>query len=253
LSEDKKKKTACPSTFPSTPLRERLGDQADPAPKEEIGVPEELKFKRHYTMSEAAFAQRRKAGKSAIGNKNNWKHGKYAKDFISARIKPCKSTCPQYPCEIVADGGTKAGAACLDKASVIKAYQDITEALKNKNFDGFNDLISLTLAEAIHTVNMLLQDVIHDGTILKRKKYDKEGAFVGYEVVTHPSLLALPKMIADLGITPAEFLITPRSLAKADVDEESSKTLADVMGRISSSLIKKKEKKESKDASDGDD
>jgi hypothetical protein len=40
-----------------------------------------------------------------------------ANSFLN-RLKPCHKTCPHYPCEVVAQGCTKFGGACLDKAGV---------------------------------------------------------------------------------------------------------------------------------------
>jgi hypothetical protein len=235
------------SSSASPPSEEEKRGEA-PSEKEEVGIPQHLRIERHYTMSEKALEQRRRAA-SKGGKKskvNAYKHGKYAKSFLH-KIKPCHSTCQYYPCEVVAQGGTKPGGVCLDKAAVITSYQAIINAVENKNYKDFNDLAALTIAESIHTIQMLFEDIIRDGTMAKREKYDKEGSLIGYEIVPHPSLLALPKMIADLGITPAEFLITPRSLARADEEEKGARTLADIMSGIGRNLQKKHEDKEDKE------
>lgn len=195
----------------------------------DVGVPEHLKIKRHYTMTEKALKQRKKAAK---GSKvNHWKHGRTAKSFLN-RIRPCHSTCAHYPCEVVAEGGTKPGGICLDKAAVIHGYRSITKAINDKDYKDFNEIAAFTIAESLHTINLLIEDIIRDSTMLKREKYDTSGNVIGYEIVPHPSLLALPRMIADLGITPAEFLITPRSVARAGDEEKGAKTLADIMSSI---------------------
>jgi hypothetical protein len=196
---------------------------------EEDGVPERLKIKRPYTLSDAALKQRRKA---ARGSKvNHWKHGRTAKSFLN-RVRPCHKTCPQYPCEIVADGGTQPGGVCLDKAAVIYGYQAVVRAINEKDYKDFHEIAAFTIAESLHTVNMLREDIVRDGTMLKREKYNTNGGVMGYEIVPHPSLLALPKMIADLGITPSEFLITPRSVSRSGSEEKGAKTLADIMSSI---------------------
>jgi hypothetical protein len=204
-----------------------------------IGIPQHLRISRSYTMSDEAKLQRSNASKSKKksagmkGNKNNWKHGKYAKSYIDSRIKPCKSTCHHYPCEIVADGGTKPGGVCLDKAEVLTMYQAILAAIKDKkNVDDFNELTALTLAEQMKVLHMLLEDVQRDGTIMKREKLDKDGRVIGYDIVPHPSLLTLPKMIADLGITPREMLISPKAIADDDNEEKEATTLATMLSRI---------------------
>lgn len=215
--------------------------QQSKASEGDPGIPEKLKIKRHYTMSEKAREQRRKAGK---GSKvNAWKHGKTAKSFLH-RLKPCYKTCQHYPCEVVVQGGTKPGGVCLDKAAVISNYQTIIKAIEKKEYGDFNELAALTIAESIHVLHLLMEDIQRDGTILKRYKYDKDGKEVGYEVVTHPSLLALPKMIADLGLTPNEMMITPKALLKKDEDDEGIKSIADLMSTIGKKIQVKHEKED---------
>lgn len=210
----------------------------DEAKEKEVGVPESLKFRRHYTMTDKAREQRKKAAK---GSKvNHWKHGKSAKSFLT-RLKPCHKTCEHYPCEVVVQGGTKPGGVCLDKAAVINNYMTLIKAIEKKDYKDFNELASLTIAESIHTLHLLLEDIMRDGTMLKKNKYDKDGNYIGYEVVTHPSLLALPKMIADLGITPNEMMITPKALAKKGDDDEGIKTIADLMSSIGRKMKNKDE------------
>jgi hypothetical protein len=211
----------------------------DDAEEKEVGVPESLKFKRHYTMTDKAREQRKKAAK---GSKvNNWKHGKSAKSFLN-RLKPCHKTCEHYPCEVVAQGGTKPGGVCLDKAAVISNYQTLIKAVEKKDYTDFNELAALTIAESIHTMHLLLEDIMRDGTVLKRMKYDKDGNNIGYEIVAHPSLLTLPKMIADLGITPSEMMITPKALAKKGDEDEGIRTIADLMSSIGKKMKDNKDR-----------
>ncbi len=217
--------------------------------KEEVGIPEELCIPRRYTMSEAAREARSKGGKARAKQcpAPNWKHGKYSKSFLIGTIRPCKTTCEQYPCEIIEEGSTKPGGPCLDKAQVIQTYLAIVDAIKNKNMGNFQEIAALTMAQSIQVINMLQEDIIRDGTIVKRKKYDKDGDEIGYEVVPHPSLLALPKLIADLGMTLPEFLTTPRSIAKQGTEEKGIESIGDLLAKISSNLQTKKEAQEKKD------
>jgi hypothetical protein len=219
-------------------------EQADSGPEspapdyenQDVGIPAELRIKRYYTLSPDALEQRRQAAKrpkpgnvdAQKGNKNAWKHGQFAGDYVTKFMKPCRKTCPDYPCEIVVEGGTKPGNECLDVAEVVKGYRAIKEAIDNKQFTAFNDLNQLTLAKVYQTINMLLDDIVRDGTMAKKQKFDKNGEPVGFEVVPHPSLFALPKLLADLGLTPAEFLITPQAIAKNKVEKKKAKSLADI-------------------------
>lgn len=211
--------------------------------EDEIGIPENLRIKRSYTMSDAARAARSKGGQARAKEcpTPNWKHGKYAQSFITGSIRPCKTTCKDYPCELIDDGSTKPGGACLDKAAVIQTYMAILDAVKNKKYDNFNEIASLTMAQSIQTLQMLLEDVIRDGPTLKREKWDKDGNVLGHEYVPHPALLTLPKMIADLGMTPQEFLATPRSVAKVDDEDKGTESLAQFLSKLGNKMQKKAE------------
>jgi hypothetical protein len=210
---------------------------------DEPGIPVELRVRRRYTMSPEALAQRKAAGNSPAksdsmkGNRNGWKHGRYADDFIN-KIKPCKSTCPQYPCSLVSEGEVEPGDDCLDKVEVIKFFRAVHNAVKDKNYDDFNELAALQIANTIKVIDMLIEDIIRDGTVLKREKHDAKDNLI-VEYVTHPSLLALPKLIADLGLNPTEFMITPRAIARDKNERDVGKTLAEMMSRAGRGLKKK--------------
>jgi hypothetical protein len=108
----------------SSPNSELQTQNPDSPDSESIGLPSNLRVRRRYTMSPEALAQRKAAAASPVqahsmeGNRNGWKHGHYAKNFIN-KLKPCKSTCPQYPCSLVEEGEVEPGDDCLDKADII--------------------------------------------------------------------------------------------------------------------------------------
>lgn len=214
----------------------------------EIGIPESLRVRRRYTMSPEAVEQRRNAAQSPAksegmaGNRNNWQHGHYAKQFIN-KLKPCKSTCLHYPCSLVEEGQVEPGEDCLDKADVINFYRAIHNAINKKEYEQFNDLAALQIANAIKVIDMLIEDIIRDGTVVKREKYDAKGNKV-IEYVTHPSLFALPKLIADLGLNPAEFMITPRSIARAGAEDAGGNTLAEILSRAGKVFKRKNDEEE---------
>jgi hypothetical protein len=220
----------------SAPNSELSAPNSDSADAESVGIPSDLRVKRRYTMSPEAPAQRKAASNSPAkapameGNRNGWKHGHFAKNFIN-KLKPCLSTCPSYPCSLVENGEVEPGYDCLDKADIISFFRSIHVAVQDKNYESFNDLASLQIANTIKVVEMLVEDVIRDGTVVKRERYDKDGRLSTVEYVPHPSLLALTKLVADLGLNPAEFLITPRSLKRADSEESTANTLAEMMSR----------------------
>lgn len=206
-----------------------------------IGIPDHLRIRRHYTMTPAAREVRRKGGRARAAKfpAPNWKHGKYAQSFIVKAIRPCKSTCRDYPCTLINEGSTKPGEPCLDKSAVIQMYSALNDAIKHKKYDEFNEIASLTIAQSLHTLHMLLEDVIRDGPTLKREKHNQLGEVIGYDYVTHPALLALPKMIADLGMTPQEFMATPRAIAKQSTEEEGAETLAQFLSNLGTKMQKK--------------
>lgn len=212
-----------------------------PAPNEEIGIPSRLRIPRSYTMTEAAREQRRNASHSPAraeamkGNKNPWKHGKFAQGYIDSFIRPCKSSCPDYPCDIVDQKGTKPGGMCLDQAAVIQGYRAIVDAMKEKpDRADFNDLAALTLSKTINMIHMLMDDIMRDGTMAKKEKHDKDGTVCGYEIVPHPSLFTLPKLLQGIGLTPSELMLTPQAVAKHKVETKKAKTLADIMSGFGS-------------------
>jgi hypothetical protein len=86
-------------------------------------------------------------------------------------------------------------------------------------------------------VEMLVEDIIRDGTTVKREKRDAKDNLIT-EYVTHPSLLALPKLLADLGLNPAEFMITPRAISRADDDKKDRETIADGLSRVAKAMAK---------------
>lgn len=199
------------------------------------GIPEDLRVprRRKYTLSEAALEQRRQAAQQPkpgmLGVRNNWKHGLYARDFAN-RLKPCKSSCPNYPCSMVKEGLTAPGGDCLDKAELMQFFRAVHTAITTKNTDDFNGYSALLIANSMKILQDMQEAILQDGTVLKREKRTKEGLQIEY--VMHPALQALPKLIADLGMHPHEFMITPKAIAKQDTEEEGLKTLADLMSGV---------------------
>jgi len=228
---------------PETPDEERDG----PDDPNEVGIPERLRVKRRYTMSPEALAQRQAAAHSPNkpismeGNRNGWKHGRYVENFIN-KIKPCKSTCSRYPCALVQEGDTRPGDDCLDKADIVSFYRAVHKAIATKDLDDFNSLAALQISNTMKIVDMLIEDIIRDGTVVRREKHDAKDNLV-IEYVTHPSLLALPKLVADLGLNPAEFMITPRAIARDDDEKKDRDTITDGFTRIARAMGKIKGRK----------
>lgn len=221
-------------------------DKSTEQAQEEIGVPEKLRIKRRYTLSPEALAQRQAAANSPAkaegmkGNKNNWKHGKYAQGFIRTFVRPCKSTCADYPCDLIEDGRTKPGQDCLDKEQVIETFGAIMRALsdedKKTRFESLKEVMALQVASAQQVVSNLMEDILRDGTIVRSEKWDKNGKHIGYEIVAHPSLQILPKLLDTLGLSLKDLNVTPKAVEKMEDDDKAAETLASMLSRVSRNL-----------------
>ncbi len=77
---------------------------------------------------------------------------------------------------------------------------------------------------------------------MRQIKVDKHGNTIE-EVKLHPSLFALPKMISELGMSPDNFMITPKAQEKKKSEDEAVKTLADFMSAAGAQLAAAREKK----------
>lgn len=222
--------------------------------EENIGIPEHLRVKRSYTMSPEALEARRRNAQLSTGpktdegkkasSKNAWKHGLYASSFILGKLgKPCKTTCPQYPCDLVNDGGVSPGESCLDKQFVAEAFEAIIKSAELKSHEDFNHLAALEMAGAIDILRKMKEAIIEDGVVIKSEKVDKDGNSLGFNYLPHPALAIYQKMLVDLGFTPQEFLMTPKEISKAEkgANEEDVATAASLMARAVKNLAKKSE------------
>lgn len=212
--------------------------------EDEIGIPERLRIKRPYHMSEAAIKQRKdrrsKGGKESakkFPNKNH-KHGMYATKSVTA-IKPCKTTCQKYPCELIAENKVNPGDSCLDMVFVLQTFKAINKAIKDKEYDDFNEIAAMSISQSIEILRMCQEDILRDGTIVKSEKLNTEGKVIGHEIKPHPSMLVLSKLIAELGMTPQEAMITPRQIAKDGNEKELPQSLAGLLSSIPN--LKKRE------------
>jgi len=211
---------------------------------EEVGIPQAMRVKRAYTMSPKAMAQRQAAAAqsrpASAGNRNAFRHGSYAATFLS-RIKPCKSTCPQFPCSLVDEGATAPGQDCLDKAELLSTIRVIHDAIRDPkaNAGGFQEIASAHIANCINILEMLEQAIQQDGVLLKTTRPSQWGPIVDYKL--HPALAALPKLLNDLNLTPEQFMITPKAQASADSELEAAKTIGELLGSAGRQLAQAKE------------
>lgn len=220
-------------------------EETDETSEPEFGIPDKLRVKRRpYTLTPAALAQRKAAASTLAkaeamkGNKNAWKTGEHAQGLIRQIFRPCKSTCPQYPCSIVSEGETEPGEACLDKAQFVRSIQAVESALKDGKIDDFKAIAAVQIAGGIEVIQRLIADILEDGTVVKSEKWDKEGVVLGYELKNHPALPFLAKLMESMNMTPQDMMITPKALSKQETEDEGFKGLADVLSRIGRNVKK---------------
>ncbi|MDH4164473.1 MAG: hypothetical protein OEW15_17565 [Nitrospirota bacterium] len=212
------------------------GDDPDP---EKRRVMEKFAVRpRKYHMSEAALSQRKKAAQSPakseamIGNTNAWKTGENARSFVARVFRPCLSSCPQYPCELIAEGETAPGSVCLDKKEFVKGLVAVQKAMREGKLDDLKDIMSLRIAGNLDILGMLQQDIIENGVNCLSEKIDKDGKVIGHELKPRPSLLVLPKLTEVTGATPMNQMIDPREIKRQKTESKKAKTLAGIMSGI---------------------
>jgi hypothetical protein len=219
--------------------------------KDITGIPDRYKVRRHYTVSAKAVAQRHNAGKSPKpanreklkGNKNAWKHGHHVSNFIQARLRPCLTTCPDYPCSLIVENKTKAGEICLDKESIVRLYYDLKKASESKDLSTVNEFAHLMLAESMHLVKTMMEDIIEDGNTLIEHRLDKDGAIVGKVYKPHHLYGVLDKLMSNLGLSLNEFMLTPQAVEKSKDKDKENETLADFTSKLLKSMAPVSEKK----------
>jgi len=219
--------------------KERGGGEETPE-DESIGLPSHVRVpRRKYTLSEKALKQRQEAAQQPRSglenNRNAYRHGRYSKSFVT-RIKPCLSTCERYPCRLVEEGATEPGSHCLDAAELLHVFDAVADAIKNPTTaEAFQEVAALNIANSVKILEMLQEDILRDGSLVRSESY-KDGDLTKVEYKLHPALLALPKLVSDLGLTPEAFLITPRARARADMEDRGVTTLADLLSGVGKNL-----------------
>lgn len=173
---------------------------------------------------------------------NAVRHGLYAQSVMSL-FKPCFSTCAEYPCALVEDGSTAPGDHCLEKQHFVQALDAIHDAFVNKKFDNLNEVIAVELAANLDMIRKLREQVTHIGPLVKSIKkvtvtgkddYTSETEHIEYKL--NPALLALPKLIADFGLTLPDAMLTQREQARHKIDGKMAETAVDKFMRLGSRI-----------------
>ena len=231
-------------------LEQQIKKDAAPTGPIRDGAP--LRVKRSYTMTDAARAQRQAAAPfggpktpeaKRASSKNGWIHGKYSQSRILGLGKPCRSTCPDYPCSLVEEDKCRPGADCLDKEHLVESVMAIERALKQQDYGQLNDLMVMELAETLTVVRELRASILEHGAVVEHARVDKEGTIIGYELKPHPSLLALPNLMKNMGISFTDFMLTPAAIERKKTDETVGTTIADIFRTAGTALTQAREKK----------
>ncbi len=215
----------------------------------EAGIPDRLKVKRKYNLTPAAIKARQENAQHSTGptteagkrrsKRNAFKHGSYAATRILGFGKPCKSSCPQFPCDLVEDGRCAPGGDCLDKDHLVDACLAIERALVDQDQAGLNELVVFELAETLQIIRELRRAILEDGAVVKSERFDGDGKVLGYELKPHPALLALPKLMKDFGLSLTDFMVTPAAIDRKKESENAAQTLADIFGGVSKAMQQK--------------
>jgi hypothetical protein len=213
-----------------------------------------VKTRRSYTLSEAALEARRQNAQKSTGpvtpegkeacSMNAWKHGQHSRKRILSMGKPCKSTCPSYPCYLVDDGATQPGQQCLDKEYMLTTINALSKAMGNGDLTDLKDVITLQLGGTIQVIDELQASILQYGVYMKSEKLGKDGAVIGYELKPNPSLLPLANLLKAAGVTMPEFMVTPAAVESKKASKEAIETLADVFRGAGAALAEAQKKKE---------
>jgi hypothetical protein len=221
------------------------GDPDAPDP-----VMERLRVKRSYTLSDAALKARQANAQLSTGpvtpegkaasSMNGWKHGLHSKKRMLSLGKPCKSTCPQYPCNLVDDGATQPGQQCLDKEYMLHTINALSTAMSDGNMTDLKNVVTLQLGQSLQVIDELQASILEYGVYMKSEKVDKAGKVVGYEIKPNPSLLPLSNLLKAVGVTLPDFMITPAAIERKKTDETAAATIADIFRNAGNALAQAK-------------
>ena len=184
-----------------------------------------------YNISQKVLEQRRKAAQASVQARKGKKYYNSIRHGLTLdpkdRLKPCVSTCVKFPCRCVEEGHTQPGKLCLEKAFEVRTYQALLRAVKENDASDYEEIHCFLLAEIFGIVKDLVEKIKCRGVFFGQ----------GENTKLNPAFLVLPKLLGDLGLSPGELLVTRRSKARADAEEQSTDTLASFL----SSLGKKRE------------
>jgi hypothetical protein len=212
----------------------------DPAEAEDARKNElvERMIPRPYTMTQKALRQRKDAScspakaKAMRGNKNAWKTGQFAQGFVRQLFRPCLSSCPNFPCELIDDGEAALGHDCPDKAEFVKGLGAIQKAMRDGDLTDLKEIASLRIAGNIELLGNIQQELMATRGIVLSEKMDKDGVVIGHEMKAHPLYLVLAKLTEVTKMTAADFMMTPLEIRRQKTEAKKAKTMADVWSNL---------------------
>lgn len=209
---------------------------------------------RKYTMTPAALEARRQNAQKSTGpttpegkdvsSRNAWKHGLHSRNRVLGFGKPCRTTCPHYPCRLVDDGDTAPGKDCLDKEYLAETMNAISAALEKGDLDQLKGVVTLQLGQSLQVIDELQASILQYGVYMKSEKKNKEGVVIGYELKPNPSLLPLSNLLKAAGVTLPEFMATPAAFQRKKSDDDTKETLSDLFRLAGDGLKNARDKKD---------
>lgn len=209
------------------------------------------------TMTDAAIKQRQEAASEstgpvtedgkAISSRNSWKTGEHSyvakanlwNELGIGFLRPCKSTCPKYPCSLVDDEITKPGGDCGDKQVYVEAFSSIMETLHSGDVKNMHGVMASQVASAVNLIQQLHDHINSVGVLMGTPLTTKEGTvirddegkpFMIYK--RNPLLNDIPKMMRELGINLPELMATPKAVAQQSTNEDAANAITDLFGRM---------------------
>lgn len=172
----------------------------------------------------------------ANSSKNAIQHGLHAQRFMNF-IKPCLSTCKEYPCALVEDGATEPGSYCMEKHNFVSSLDAIEKAIVRGDLEDFKGLMAVELSANLQVVQALREHVIQSPLVMSIKHTKtSDTETIQRELKPNPAALAYTQLLRDLGINFKEAMITPRQVAQHDVADRGAEALAVLAGKASKRL-----------------
>jgi hypothetical protein len=232
--------------------KSRQGDAPREDDDEELGMPERLRVKRPYTMSEdARLARVRNAQKStgprtekgkkrsaANGRYANWKHGACSASVIARTFGVCTKRCPKYPCEAVQNSNARPRQLCMDYEGLPLKIKTFVEAAETGDIKQVKELGAVLLAMHLQNVENMLINVHMDGPMVKEDIYNSFGELIGQKYRSHPNLQAIIDSLHKLGLTLPAMRMTPQELQKTRDGEEDRNIFGKALESAAAALAK---------------